>query len=568
MLSQLKQEVAPFLIQELGGVESDYLSRLERPKNFDHGHLAFPCFIHSKSKGMSPQQLATDLELKLAQKIPHIKSVQAVAGFLNFTFRDDFLQKVLEEALKHPEKMGFQVTPKNEKVIIDFASPNVAKPMHVGHFRATLIGQSILHLARSQGYEVVGVNHLGDWGTQFGKLIWALMEWAPQFDWESPGVIDRLLALYVRFHDEAKKSPELEEQGALVFKKLENGDPQVRALWKKVIDASLVEYQRLFSLLNVKHDEILGEAFYSDKLEDVIQRLKSKSLLKESEGAQVVFFDEKEKMPPCLIQKSDGASIYATRDLAAAIYRREQMKGDHLLYVVGHDQSLHFKQVFRVLDLMGYSWSKNCHHIPFGLYRFKEGKISTREGRVITFEDLINKAIELAQGLIAEKNPDLPEKDKVAKQVAVAAVTFGDLMNDRSKDVEFDWDRMLSFEGDSGPFVQYTAVRCRGILKKSGKTVPSGFNPQVTLEPQETKLIYRILLLEDVLKIAYQQFKPNLLAQYLLDLCSDFSEFYRDCRVLGGDPEVEANRLLLVQAGFLALKQGLAILNIETPEAM
>ncbi len=568
MLTRLKNEITPYLVQAEGGDPEVFRNRLERPKNFEHGHLALPCFQFAKDKKIPPSEFAKNLEQRLRGQIPTVKEITCLGGFLNFSFQNKFLTAVLEESLKQPERLGYAEYAKNERVIIDFASPNVAKPMHVGHFRATLIGQAIKNLALSQGYDVVGVNHLGDWGTQFGKLIWAIQNWSPQFDWDSEGVISRLLSLYVRFHDEAKMHPGLEEKGAEIFRRLEQGDQSIRVFWQKVVNASLKEYQRLFDLLGIQHDEVLGEAFYTDKMSDVIDRLKKANLLQQSEGAQVVFFDEKEKMPPCLIQKSDGASIYATRDLAAAIYRHEKMKGDYLLYVVGHDQALHFKQVFRVLEMLGYDWAKNCHHIPFGLYRFKEGKMSTRAGRVIEFEDLIHKAIELAQVLIEEKNPDLQNKDLVAKQVAVAALTFGDLMNDRARDVEFDWDRMLSFEGDSGPFVQYTAVRCAGILKKSAREIPSKFSLDVDLVEQETKLIYRMLLLEDVLKVSYQQFKPNILAQYLLDLCSDFSEFYRDCRVLGEPKNIEGNRLLLVQACFLTLKQALLILNIEIPEAM
>lgn len=568
MLTLLKNQIVPFLSGELGLDEKFVFDLFERPKNIDHGHLALPCFQIAKQQKTNPMELSKNLEKVVQHKILSIKNVVAMGGFLNFVFQDKFLQEALMKALESPEKMGFQIQKNPQTVVIDYVSPNVAKPMHVGHFRAALIGQSIRNLAFSQGYDVVGVNHLGDWGTQFGKLIWTLQNWEPGFDWESEGVIDRLLALYVRFHDEAKTNPQLETAGAEVFKKLEQGDSAIQLLWQQVVDASMKEYERLFALLRIQHDKVLGEAFYSDKLPDVIQRLEKAELLKDSQGAKVVFFDEAEKLPPCLIQKSDGASIYATRDLATAIYRKEVMGADQLLYVVGQDQALHFRQVFRVLSLLGYDWAKDCHHIPFGLYRFKEGKMSTRQGRVIVFEDLINKAIELAKALIEEKNPALENKDQVALQVAVGALTFGDLMNDRMKDVEFDWGKMLSFEGDTGPFVQYTAVRCRSVLKKYGKPIPKKFHEHLILSKAESQLIYRILLIEDVLKISYQQFKPNVLAQYLLDLCSDFSQFYRDCRVLGEEATLEENRILLVQSAFFALKQGLGVLNIEVPEAM
>ncbi|MBC7371455.1 MAG: arginine--tRNA ligase [Bdellovibrionaceae bacterium] len=544
---------------------------LEKPKQFDHGHLSFPVFALAKTLKQAPPQisaeLATKIEIEIAGgKVPCLEKVQAVGGFLNFTFKNQYLQDVLFTSLQE-SRPGFSENGKGKTVVIDYASPNVAKPMHVGHLRAAMVGQAIRNLAESQGYKVIGVNHLGDWGSQFGKLAWAYQQWGSEYSFEH-APIDSLSKLYVRFHDEAEKNPEIEAFGAATFKKLEDGDAEIKKIWQMIVDFSMVDYDRLLNgMLKIKHDKVLGESFYTDKMAPVVQSLKQKNLLKESEGAQVVFFEESENMPPCIIMKSDGASIYATRDLATAIYRHEVMKGDELLYVVGQDQTLHFKQVFRVLEMMGYEWAKTCHHITFGMYRFAEGKMSTRKGRVILFEDVITDAIELVQKMIQEKNPDLENKDLIARQVAIGAVIFNDLINDRVKNVLFDWDRVTNMEGDSGPYVQYTTVRCKSIVRKYGKPVVE--KPVMELaHEEERKLVFQLLQFEDILGGAYKQYRPNILAQYLLELCGSFSSFYHKCRIIGEAAAVESSRVSLVAATEKVLVQGLAILNIEAPEAM
>lgn len=572
MIYQAKKKIADLLTKHVSLSSEEILSCLEVPKQFDHGHLAFPVFSLAKLQKMAPPVIAKSLAEKIQEdKNSELSKVEAVGGFLNFTFRDELLQNLLFSSVKaHAEgktPIGYSEHGVGKTVIIDYASPNVAKSMHVGHLRAAVVGQAIRNLALSQGFKVIGINHLGDWGSQFGKLAWAYQKWADEYDF-STKPMESLSKIYVRFQTEAEKNPELEIEAASIFKRLEDGDEGIRQIWKKMIDWSVTDYDRLLNgLLKVKHDLILGESFYNDKMDEVVRRLKEKNLLKESEGAQVVFFDEKDNMVPCLIKKSDGASIYATRDLAAAIYRHEVLHADQLLYVVGQDQILHFRQIFKVLEMMGYEWAKDCHHISFGLYRFKEGKMSSRAGRVILFEDVINQAIEIVGATIEEKNPDLQNKDLVSKQVAVGAVIFNDLVNDRVKNVEFDWDRILSVEGDSGPYVQYTNVRCQSILRKYGKPVSS--TPALVLSsPEERKLIYTLLRFQDFLSISFRQYKPNILAQYLLEVCADFSHFYHKNRIVGEAPEVAASRASLVHAAHLVLTQGLGILNIESPEAM
>lgn len=567
MIFEAKKRLAEALAPEVVATVQDVLNLIEIPKVYEHGHLSLPVFTLAKKLGKNPMQYCQELADIFSNKKPldFVSQVKPVGGFLNFTVKAPYLTELLFQSLQKSDFYKGQGG-RGKNIVIDYASPNIAKPMHIGHMRAAIVGQVIRNLAEAQSYKVIGVNHLGDWGSQFGKLCWAYMQWGSEYDF-SKDQIQALLKLYVRFHEEAEKNPSLEEEGAKVFKRLEANDPEIVKIWRSIIDISLADFDRLFKLLKVRHDAVLGESFYNDKMDDVVQRLESKGILQESEGAQVVFFEEKEKMPPCIIKKSDGASIYATRDLAAAIYRREVQKADMLLYVVGVEQILHFKQVFGVLKKLGYEWADFCHHITFGRYRFKDGKMSTRSGKVIFMEDVINEAFDIVRKMVEEKNPNLADKEKVVQQVALGAVFFNDLMNDRNKDVEFDWDRVTSPEGDSGPYVQYTAVRCKSILRKYNKPVPHA--PHLVLDSEEEqKLIYYLLRFPEVLEVAFRQFKPNLVAQYLLELCSLFSHFYHKCRILGEAPDVESSRICLVAATEKVLVEGLKILNIDAPEAM
>lgn len=570
MIQQSKLQLAEALAPECQQSSADILKLLEVPKLYEHGHLALPLFSMAKNLKKNPMQWAQELSQTMTQKsLDFVEQVKPVGGFLNFTLKSSYLSGLLLESLKNADY--YKGTRGNGKtIVIDYSSPNVAKPMHIGHMRATIVGQAIRNLSEAQGFKVIGVNHLGDWGTQFGKLCWAVMNWGQSYDF-SQKPMDSLLALYVRFHEEAEKNPDLETQAAAIFKRLEDGDAQVTKIWKQVVEYSLSDFNRIYQILKIRHDAVLGESFYNDKMDEVIRRLEAKNLLQESEGAQVVFFDEKTQMPPCIIKKSDGASIYATRDLAAAIYRHEVQKADMLLYVVGVEQTLHFRQVFAVLEKLGYEWAKNCHHIVFGRYRFKDGKMSSRSGKVIFMEDVLNQALDMVGKMVEEKNPDLANKAEVVRQVAVGGVFFNDLLNDRIKDVEFDWNRVLSTEGDSGPYVQYTSVRCKSILRKYDKElspVSSLDLKKYLIEEEEQKLIFSLLRFADTLEVAFNQFKPNVLAQYLLDLCSHFSHFYHKCRILGEEPGLESSRMHLVAITEKVIAQGLKILNIETPEAM
>lgn len=567
MLAQLKELLANKIQSETGLGQLDIYKSLEVPKNAQHGHLSWPVFTYAKQKGLAPAVVAQELKTRLMPQLSQVKAIEVVGGFLNFKFHPHVLSKSLFSTLIAQKSLSQNNLGLNQTVVIDYSSPNVAKKMHVGHLRATIIGQAISNLCKACGFNVIGVNHLGDWGTQFGKLSWSVKKWGVELG-ERLWTIEGLLELYVRFHAEAEKQPEMEAEASREFLKLEQGDKEITALWKKIVEVSLADYSRLYKILNVQHEKVIGESFYNDQLDSVVQLLKTKGLLETSEGAQVVKFPEAENLPPCLIQKSDGASLYATRDLAAAMYRKNSLKGDHLVYVVGADQSLHFKQVFRVLDLCGFDWAKNCHHISFGLYRFKEGKMSTRKGRVIHLEDVLETAIEMVEKVFTEKKSQLENPKATIQQIAIGAVLFNDLMNDRVKNVEFDWDRAISTEGDSGPYVQYTAVRCKSILKK---------RPQFQFDAQfesgdwndsETQLIFRLLQFTETVKASCLQYKPNLLAQYLLQVCTEFSHFYHENRVLDEPAEIENRRLALVSLTLKTLVEGLGLLGIQSPDQM
>ena len=568
MLTQIKKDLAQKLSLALSKPAEQLEQLLEIPKKHEHGELALPVFIFAKELRKAPPEVAKEIAATLsANNWSEIEKIEALSGFVNFRFQMTYLQSVLAtDVEKQGAQIGYSKSGEGQVMAIDFSSPNVAKPMSIGHLRATVIGQAICNLAKTQSYKVIGINHLGDWGVQFGKLAWAYKKWGSEYDFQNKP-FESLYALYVRFHEEAEKDESLNQEGSLVFKKMEQGDPESEKMWKSFVDISMQEYTRLWNMLGVKHDLVRGESFYNDRLKPTEALLEKKGLLKESEGAMVVDL-EPFGMPPCLIRKSDGASLYATRDIAAAIFRAEELHADLNVYVVGVEQSLHFKQLFKVLELMGYPWAKGCHHVAFGLYKFKDlGKMSSRKGNVIRLEDVVDRAIEMVEKIIEEKNPNLENKAQVAKQVGIGAITFNDLVNDRVKNVDFDWEKVLSFEGDSGPFVQYCHVRCVSILKKYGQPVPKQFSMELT-SPEERELIGRLLNFSETLRASFQHFKPHILAGYLLDVCRSFSQFYHNNRILGEAPQIESSRMVLVSITQKILAQGLKVLNIEAPDAM
>ncbi len=567
MLDQLKSNLVRDLKTHFPLSETEFFDLLQNPKHVGHGQICLPVFAIAKVQKKAPPQLAQDLaEVFNQQKLDYLERAEAVSGFVNFHFKARTLTDILMKSLEVEKgQVAWRSEGAGRRVVIDYASPNVAKPMSIGHMRATMIGQAVCNLARSQGYTVVGLNHLGDWGSQFGKLAWAYQKWGHEYKVEEDPIA-ALFQMYVRFQTESEADPKLAEEGARTFKRLEDGDPEITALWKWFVEISMKDYQRLFDLLGVKHDLVLGESFYNNQLKPTEKLIEAKGLLVESEGAMVVQLEE-EGMPPCLIRKSDGASLYATRDIASALYRKEQLKADLNLYVVGVDQTLHFRQVFKVLEKMGYAWSKDCHHVSFGMYRFKEGRMSTRKGNVIFLEDVLDRAIELVREVIEQKNPGLEDKEKVARQVGVGAIIFNDLANDRVKNVDFDWDQVLNFEGDSGPYVQYVHVRCLSLIRKYAGEIKKTIDVDLD-SPEELELIRLLLTYQDVLRSSFTHFKPHILAGYLLDLCRQFSQFYAKHRILGEKPELEQARMTLVYACQQVLVNGLGVLNIPVPEYM
>ena len=535
---------------------------LEQARNPAHGHLSLPMFVLAKKQRTSPQKLAQDLSEKINYSLPSfLKSCQPLSGFINFNFQSSYIQKHLERLGGEKELVQFE-NPQTQHWTMDFASPNVAKFMNIGHLRATALGQSLVNLARAFGLKVTAINHLGDWGSQFGKLLWAYKKWGKEYDFKDRA-FESLVELYVRFYKEAEPEEKNLESARQFFQQLEQGDNELKKLWQWFVSLSLKNYDGYWRLLNVKHDLVLGESFYIKFMGDLKSRLKEKQLIQTSEGAEVVFLDV--SPAPCLIFKRDGASTYSARDLSSLIYRFETLKADQNIYITGSDQNLHFKQIFEVAGKINSHWKSNNLHLSFGMYRFKgEGKMSSRQGQAVYLKDVLDQAIDRVRKIIEERNPSLQDKEKISQEVAVGAVVFNDLAQDRIKDVDFEWSKILDFNGDTGPFVQYSLVRMNSLLRKA-KTAPAQEFVS-SFEPDEESLAWKLLSFESVCFQSLQKFKPHLLARYLLELSKDFNRFYNQRRILGH--EREANRLLLTHMAYRVLFRGLEILNIPRPQAM
>ena len=560
--SEIKKDLSVYLSKILDFKESEIFKLLEKPLNKSHGHLSLPVFTFSKLKKQNPKDLSQEMVLQIQKHpLPFLEKTEALSGFVNFKFTPSYIKSLLEKAMSQKE-LAFFKNPQKEHWVIDFASPNVAKYMNVGHLRATVIGQAIVNLTLQMGYKVTSLNHLGDWGSQFGKLLWAYKKWGQDYDFKKQP-FETLVQLYVRFHKEAEQDPQKLKEATDLFQKLEAGDSSLKKLWKTFVKLSLKNYKQYWEILNTKHDLVLGESFYRKFTKDLVCRLNHENLLKKSEGAEVVFLED---MPPCIIVKSDGASTYAARDLCSAIYRFEKLKADRNIYITGTDQNLHFKQIFKTLEKINPSWSQNCLHLSFGMYRFKgEGKMSTRKGQSIYLKDVIEQSIERVKKIIEKRRPELKNKNKIAEQVGIGAIVFNDLMSDRIKDVDFDWNKILDFEGSSGPFIQYTHVRCLSLLKKVPKIKKKKFSENFP-QGEELQLMWLLLQFEEAILQSFQHFKPHILARYLLDLSKEFNRFYASERIL--DSKNQEDLLLLVDTVRRTLNQGLRLLNIPTPSKM
>ncbi|TVL98395.1 MAG: arginine--tRNA ligase [Candidatus Brocadia sp. WS118] len=555
------------LLKEKIDLPEDEIKRLlEIPPDFKMGDYAFPCYSLSKTLKKSPNAIAGEL----AQAIPvdkPIEAVRAVGPYINF-----FLDKatraktVLKTIFEERDGYGHADVGKGKTVVIDFSSPNIAKHLGVHHLRSALIGNAICNIYKTLGYPCVGINHLGDWGTQFGQLIVAYKKWGSENAHASYTVAD-LNNLYVRFHQEAEKIPGLEDEARAWFKKLEAGDTEANELWQHFKDISLKEFQKIYDMLGIHFDAFVGESFYNTMVEDTITRIKEKGLSRVSEQALIVDL-EPYKMPPCLLRKKDDTTLYATRDIAAAEYRKKTYDFDRMIYVVGSEQKLHFNQFFKVLELMGHDWARRCVHVDFGLMKFKDGKMSTRKGKVILLEDLLIEAVERIGKIIEEKNPSLENKETVARDVGIGAVIFADLSTKRNKDVVFDWDEVLNFEGETGPYVQYTHARLCSILRKYWKPVTADIRFELLKEDETTILIKNLGQFPQIILKAAEFYEPSLICNYLIDVCGSLNRFYNAHRVLSDDEELTKARILLVDATRQVIKNGLNILGMQAPEQM
>lgn len=547
--------------------KEDIFSALAPTPSLDKGDVCLPCFKFAKILRKSPQAIAGELKEKTdSSSQPLIGKTAVEGGYLNIFFNRAFAVKEMVTAFSQNGGVT-KSKPKNGKTVcIDYSSVNIAKPFHIGHLLTTVIGGSLYRIFNYLGYNAVGINHLGDWGTQFGKMIVAYLNWGDDLDIEKRGV-RALLDLYVRFHSEAEKDESLEAEGRAWFKKIEDGDSRALEIFNKFKDITLKEVKRVYDRLGVKFDSYAGESFYNDKMQPVIDELKAKNLLTESEGAMVVDL-EKYGMPPCLILKSDGATLYATRDLAAAVYRKQHYDFYKNLYVVAYQQNLHFKQVFKVLELMGKTWASDCVHVPFGMVSLEgQGALSTRKGNVVFLDDVLNEAVEKAAKVIEGKNPELEDKQKIAADVGVGAVIFGALSSGRIKDLVFSFDKALSFEGETAPYLQYTHARCRSVLSRAG--VSDGKIDYDVLTDDDSFTLVRLLSsFDDVVSDAAAKYEPSVVSRYLLDLAAVFNRFYLNCRIIGEKPDVMYTRLLITRYVAEALKEGLKLLLINAPDRM
>lgn len=546
-------------VDELAGM-------MEYPPDPKMGDIAFPCFKLAKVLRKSPVMIADSFRDAIsgdAEASSLFESVESVSGYLNLRVSENSLCEDVKAMLSKGEMYGSSEVGKGKTVVIDYSSPNIAKPFHIGHLRSTVIGQSIKNLHKFSGYTCVGVNHLGDWGTQFGKLITAYKLWGNKEDIEARG-IKALNEIYVKFHKESEEHPELEDEARANFAKMEQGDTEALELWKWFVDISIAEFKKTYELIGADFESWRGESFYFDKTDAVVDELKSKDLLKFDDGAYIVSLDEYD-MPPCLILKGDGSTIYATRDIAAALFRKNTYDFEKCIYVTSAGQSLHFAQFFKVIGLMGYTWSEKLVHVPFGTVSFGGAKIATRTGNMVLLEEIFEQAIEKTTQIINEKNPDLENKDDVAKAVGVGAIIFNDLSNNRIRDVDFNWEEALSFEGNTGPYVQYTYARCEGILEKAASEINND-RLEIT-HSAESALIKVLNLYPEKVALAREDLEPSIVARYLLDVCAAFNRFYHDCPVLKVDDEkVKNTRLALTRAAGSVLKSGLSLIGLKTPK--
>ena len=546
--------------------EAELSSYIEIPPDRSMGDYAFPCFRLAKAMRKAPPAIAE--ELRAGITLPSsITKAEVKGGYLNF-FEDraGAASATIKRVLAEGENYGHSDEGSGKNVCVEFSSINIAKPFHIGHLPSTAIGNSLNRIYKALGYNTIAINHLGDWGTQFGKMIVAYKKWGGGKPIEE-STVRELVKLYVRFHEEAETDESLNDEARAWFRKIEQGDSEAVDLWQRMKTLTLKEVGEVYKLLGVEFDSYAGESFYEDTMQAVIDELDAKGLLKTDKGAKIVDLSEY-NMPPCIIVKSDGATLYATRDLAAAIYRKKTYDFVKSIYVVAYQQNLHFQQFFKVLELMGYDWVKDCVHVNFGMVSMEEGTLSTRHGNVVYLEDVLNASIEKTLEIIKEKSPDLEDKEAAARAVGVGAVVWGILYNSRIKDTSFSWKKMLNFDGETGPYAQYTHARCCSVLRKAGGYDEADIDCTLLSGEAETALVKAIAAFPDTVKAAAEKYEPYLIARAAIEICSRFNKFYYDCRIMDDDMHIRNARLALTDAARICIKNALYLVGLEAPERM
>ena len=568
-MKNFKQIIAKQISKTINIDEQELTSYIETPKDTKNGDYAFPCFRLAKELRKAPPVIANEIKEKI-ELTEEIEKVEVAGGYLNFFInKTELAEEVLKEISK-AEQYGKSELGKEKNIVIDYSAPNIAKQFHIGHLRSTVIGGALYNIYKYLGYNVTGVNHLGDYGTQFGKLIEGYKMWGKEYNIEKDP-INELTKIYIRINEACKENEEILENCRNNFKKLEDGDQECVEIWKKFRELSLQEFQKVYDLLGSKFDSWNGESFYSDKMPEVIDILQKTGKLVESQGAKIIDLEDKGINTPCIIEKSNGSTTYATRDLAAILYRARTYDFDKALYVTSYEQVLHFKQVFEVAKLLGLDekYTKGLEHVSFGMVLLPTGKMSTREGNVIRLDELLKEAISRAKEIIEQKNPDLENKEEVAKKVGIGAVIFNDLSASRIKDEVFDWDAILNFQGETGPYIQYTYVRTKSVLEKAGY-LPKIEEVKVENLTDECsqeilKLIYNF---QDILVQVTDKNEPSILSRYLIDLAKAYSSFYNENKIIVEDKDIQNARVYLTYATSAVLKQGAKLLGIEMPEKM
>ena len=562
--------IANAIAQVINVDQNEIKKSIEKPKGTENGDYAFPCFRLAKTLRKAPQAIAIEIKEKIKLNENEITKLEVVGGYLNFFVNKELLVKEVLQEMSNDEEYGKSTIGNGKNIVIDYSAPNIAKPFHIGHLRSTVIGAALYKIYRYLGYNVTGINHLGDYGTQFGKLIEGYKLWGNEYNIEeSP--IDELTKIYIRINQACKEDEQVLENCRNNFKKLEDGDPYCVEIWQKFRELSLKEFQKVYDILGSKFDSWNGEAFYSDKMAEIVEILEKSGKLIESEGARIVDLEDKGINTPCIIEKSNGSSTYATRDLAAIMYRARTYDFDKALYVTSYEQVLHFKQVFEVAKILGLDekYTNGLEHVAFGMVLLPTGKMSTREGTSVKLSELLDEAISRAKTIIEQKNPELENKDEVAKKVGVGAVIFNDLAQSRIKDEIFDWDTILNFQGETGPYIQYTYVRTKSVIEKAGG-VPTIKEVDINLLQDEysIRLIKLIYEFEDVLIQVTDKNEPSILSRYLIDIAKAYSNFYNENKIIDEDKNLQNARVYLTHSVGKILRIGAGLLGIEMPDRM